>query len=105
MQDFHCRRCGNCCRGPGDVILLPDEVDALAGLLGVSALEFTSRCTRLSADRRALSLSERADGACVFLLPDNTCRVQAAKPLQCLNYPHAWRTARLTACCAGLNGT
>lgn len=98
---FTCLRCGNCCRGPGDVILLDDELPAIASLLGVELYAFTAAYTRLSADRGALSLTERPDGACIFLEPDNSCRIQAAKPQQCRAFPYLWRSSRLANMCAG----
>lgn len=67
-----------------------DEAVSLAGLLGIAVTDFTGRYTRLTADRRGLSLVERPDGSCVFLEADNACRVQAAKPRQCRAFPLAW---------------
>lgn len=98
---FSCRRCGNCCRGPGDVILDRDEVDAIAHLLALDVHAFTERCTRLTGDRRSLTLVERPDGACIFLTPDNACQIESAKPRQCRGFPFLWRTARLANMCAG----
>jgi Fe-S-cluster containining protein len=100
---FACRQCGNCCRAPGDVILDEPEVAALARALGLTLHDFTGTYTRLTADRQALSLTERADGACIFLQPDNTCRIQDVKPRQCRSFPYLWRTARLANMCAGWN--
>jgi len=99
--DFSCRRCGNCCQGPGDVVVAEDEVEAIAGLLGLDVPAFTGRYARLAEDRRALSLTERPDGACIFLQPDNTCRIQDAKPRQCRAFPYLWRSARLANMCGG----
>lgn len=98
---FTCQRCGNCCRGPGDVLLFDGEAPAIARLLGMDLYAFTSACTRLSADRQGLSLTERPDGACVFLAPDNTCKIQEAKPRQCRSFPYLWRSVRLANMCAG----
>ncbi len=98
---FSCQRCGNCCRGPGDVVLFDGEIEALAALLGLDVPRFTEDYTRLATDRRALSLAEQPDGACVFLLPDNTCRIQDAKPRQCRAFPYLWRSARLANMCRG----
>ena len=100
-SSFSCQCCGNCCRGPGDVVLLDGESEAVAALLGLDVPRFTADYTRLTADRRALSLAERPDGACIFLLPDNTCCIQDAKPRQCRAFPYLWRSARLANMCAG----
>jgi len=98
---FACLRCGNCCHGPGDVFLLDGEEQEIADLLGMELYALTSAYTRLSVDRSALSLGERPDGACIFLQPDNTCRIQACKPRQCRAFPYLWRSARLAKICAG----
>ncbi|MFZ4397364.1 MAG: YkgJ family cysteine cluster protein [Kiritimatiellia bacterium] len=99
--NFTCRRCGNCCRGPGDVLLLTGEDQRIAELVGLDLYAFTSTYTRLTEDRSALSLSERPDGACIFLQPDNTCRIQAVKPQQCRAFPYLWQSPRLANMCAG----
>lgn len=99
--DFVCLRCGACCRAPGDVRLEAGEAEAIACAVGMTFARFLETCTRLSRDRRALSLIDGADGACLFLNPDNTCRIQAVKPRQCRDYPHRWRSASLDAVCAG----
>ncbi len=101
---FVCRRCGNCCRAPGYVRLRPGEGEAIAAALGIGERDFFDRCTRLTADRRGLSLTEAADGSCVFLQPDNLCRIVAAKPAQCRGYPERWHSEILDAACAGRGG-
>ena len=98
---FTCLRCGNCCHGPGDVILERDEDQQIAAFLGMELYDFTAAYTRLSSDRGALSLNERADGHCVFLQADNSCRIQAVKPQQCRAFPYLWRSARLAKMCMG----
>ncbi len=100
--NFNCLRCGACCRGPGDVILRDGEAEAIADLLGLTPHDFTARYTRLLADRRGLSLTERADGACIFLETGNACLIQNVKPRQCRGFPNEWRSERLTAACAAL---
>lgn len=85
----NCRRCGNCCRWPGIVRILPAEVDAIARSLSLAALEFTARFTRLLPSRTGLSLIETEDGACVFLA-NNDCQIHNAKPRQCRDFPDVW---------------
>ncbi|MBM4163396.1 MAG: YkgJ family cysteine cluster protein [Lentisphaerae bacterium] len=94
-----CRQCGNCCRAPGYVRLRPGEPEAIAAALTITVEHFHARYTRLTADRRGLSLIEQADGACVFLQDDNRCHIQAVKPGQCQNYPSHWRTPLLDSNC------
>jgi Fe-S-cluster containining protein len=94
-----CLRCGACCRVPGYVRLAPGEVVALAAHEGLTVSEFTLRYTRLTRDRAGLSLTEAEDGACIFLDPENSCRVQAAKPRQCEEFPQQWRFTDFETIC------
>lgn len=97
---FQCLRCGACCRHPGEVRLDEGEAERIAQTLGVQIDAFIQTYTRLSSDRRGLSLIERADQACVFL--DDapaTCRIQAAKPRQCREFPAGWRYADFEQVC------
>ncbi len=97
---FLCQRCGNCCRQPGPVRLTENEVSVIAGFLGLSDSDFTSSYTRLSEDRRGLVLTERPDGACIFLDDAPTaCRIQPVKPAQCRGFPFTWRYANLEQIC------
>ena len=88
---YRCTRCGACCRWSGYVWLTDEEVGQLAGSLGLSVDEFTDRYTRLTDDRRGLSLVERADESCVFLTDTNHCQVYPVRPQQCRDFPNGWR--------------
>ncbi len=99
---FQCRRCGACCRVPGYVALEPGEPEVIAAFLGLDVYAFTERYTTLTFNRRNLSLVEQEDGRCVFLLDDNTCRIQPVKPTQCKNFPFLWCSPRLQKTCAAL---
>lgn len=90
MDTFVCRRCGGCCRPRGYVRLRTGEADAIAAYLGMTVHEFTEQYTRLTDDRSGLSLIEAADGACVFLLETQACRIQEMKPAQCREFPLRW---------------
>ena len=95
-----CQNCGAaCCRWPGHVLLTDPDISAMARHLGLTEDEFIQRHTTLVANRAQLSLLEQADGACYFLNPDNTCRVYAARPQQCRDFPHGWRVAGCPAAC------
>ncbi len=96
---FTCQRCGACCRVPGYVTLEPGEAETLAAYLGLTLYTFTEQYTRLTFNRQALSLIEQADGSCVFLETDNTCRIQPVKPEQCKGFPFRWRTRALEGVC------
>lgn len=100
-EEFLCRRCGNCCRHEGEVRLADGEPEAIAGVLGLEVGEFTSRFTRLREDRRGLSLVDHPDGSCIFLAgTPPSCRIQAAKPSQCREFPFNWRYADWEKICA-----
>lgn len=76
------------------------EPGAMAGLLGLTVEEFTERYTRLRTDRQGLSLIDAPDGACVFLEgTPSSCRIQAAKPRQCRDFPIGWKYTDLEQVC------
>ena len=88
---YLCQRCGNCCRWPGDVIVTPEEVGAIAAYVGMSEADFIQQRTRLSANRRHLSIIEKEDGSCFYLEGLNKCLIQSVKPVQCSGFPNQWR--------------
>jgi Fe-S-cluster containining protein len=91
-QEFHCHRCGHCCRHEGEVRLTDGEAEAIAETLGLDTPVFTDQFTRLREDRLGLSLTEHPDGSCIFLEgAPPSCKIQKAKPRQCREFPQAWR--------------
>jgi Fe-S-cluster containining protein len=100
--EFKCLRCGACCRVPGYVALEAGEAEAAAAFLGLDIYTFTERYTRLSLNRRTLSLTENDDGSCVFLQDDGACRIQPVKPAQCRGFPFLWRSSVLDKTCPAL---
>jgi Fe-S-cluster containining protein len=86
---FECQRCTACCRWPGQVRLTDAEIARLAQFNGLGEHEFIQRFTRLTNDRRGLSLQDKADGACIFL-EGGDCAVQPVKPQQCRDFPNLW---------------
>lgn len=103
VSEFACHRCGNCCRGEGDVVLTAEDVVALAGELGLSEAAFLASHTRRREDG-ATCLIDQGDPlqSCVFLAADNSCRVHAVKPEQCRGFPMKWRPPDALEICAGL---
>jgi len=87
---YVCMRCGNCCRWEGYVRLTSEDIDRIAEYLGVSREAFVREYTRMTSDRRGLSLTEKPNGDCIFL-EGNTCIVHAVKPKQCTGFPNSWR--------------
>ncbi|MEZ5303328.1 MAG: YkgJ family cysteine cluster protein [Verrucomicrobiales bacterium] len=86
---YQCQRCAKCCQWPGDVILTEADITAIAALLGLGEYEFIQRHTRLSRNRRFLSLLEKENGECAFL-DGIECTIQSAKPEQCRGFPNKW---------------
>jgi len=101
-KTFRCHRCGNCCRWPGDVRVDEREIARIAALLGMSPETFIARHTRLTHDRKGLTLLENADGSCRFLHADNSCALQEVKPQQCAGFPTR-RAPGYEHLCPGLN--
>lgn len=84
-----CKRCGDCCRWPGHVLLSDRDIEELARHLRLSEEEFIARHTMLASNRAQLSLRENPDGSCEFL-EGNACSVYAARPAQCRDFPATW---------------
>ena len=103
MTSFRCRRCGACCRWRGCVKISGDEADEIAAFLAISPKEFIDRYTRLSPDRRHLSLSEKADGSCQWLAEGvpAACLLEPVKPRQCRDFPEKWNFPGWQQLCAG----
>ena len=87
---FVCQRCGACCRWPGSVLLEDTDIEEAAVVLGLAAETFIENHTVLARNRAQLTLRENADGSCEFLNPDGSCRIYAARPKQCRDFPHGW---------------
>jgi len=84
-------RCGACCRWQGYVRISDKETLCIAGYMGLDVEEFTRKYTRLTEDRRSLSLIEKEDGSCIFLAPEsNYCIINNVKPEQCSDFPMKW---------------
>ena len=91
MPAFTCQRCGACCRWPGSVLLEEADIVAAAAALGMGEAEFIERHAALARNRAQLTLREKPGGACEFLDDENRCRIYAARPKQCRDFPRGWR--------------
>lgn len=92
MKQFECIRCGNCCRWSGCVKVTDPEIDAISAFLAMPVGEFLDRFTALMPDRRGLTLTEKPDGSCIFLMEGEECgcRINPVKPRQCGAFPQKW---------------
>ena len=79
-----------------------EELDRLAAAVGVTPVQFAADYTRLTQDRRGLTLVEQADGTCIFLEESGECRVHAVKPQQCRDFPLKWHFPGVEKCCPGI---
>ena len=100
---YRCTRCGSCCRWAGYVRITEREAESIAEYLGLSLDEFLERYTRLTGDRRGLSLTESAEGHCIFLEEDTVCRIQPVKPRQCREFPNFWNFPGFRSCCESVD--
>jgi len=103
VEPFHCHRCGNCCRGDGFVEMTEDDLARAADLLGRTREQFiTEYCSTQQGGE--IHLIDQSDPlrSCIFLAPDNLCRIHAAKPTQCQGFPMKWRPRDALDLCAGL---
>ncbi|MDK2970969.1 MAG: uncharacterized protein PWP23_724 [Candidatus Sumerlaeota bacterium] len=103
VAPFVCHRCGNCCRGEGYVALTDADIDGMAEALGIGRDDFLGRYTRWEKDTRGHVLLDQRDElkSCIFLQEDNGCRVHAAKPQQCRDFPMKWRPENIIEFCEG----
>ncbi len=100
---FECHRCGNCCRGDGYVNMTASDILSAAALLGCTTTQFLADYCTTQPDG-AIHLRDQGDAlqSCVFLTPENLCRVHHAKPKQCTGFPMKWRPSNVLEICAGL---
>ncbi len=99
MSSFECQQCGTCCRWPGSVLLEPADIAAAAAQLGLAEADFIAQHTMLARNRAQLTLKEKPGGSCEFLEEPNRCRIYAARPRQCRDFPHGWSVSG----CPGMN--
>ena len=84
---FNCRRCGLCCRGEGisiqsGVVLSSNEVETLAGALGLPRSRFKEDYTYVKDTRRIMKYP------CPFNEEtSHVCRIYSKRPQVCQNFP------------------
>jgi len=66
-------------------------VTAASSFLEMTEDAFIAVHTALARNRAQLTLKESPDGACEFLDPNGHCRIYAARPRQCRDFPHSWQ--------------
>ena len=99
----HCRRCGACCRIKDGIVRVSEaEIKRIAAFLGMSETDFIANETEVAPDRKSLMLKSHTDGACVYLTPDNLCRINPVKPDKCRTFPSEWTNPNSADVCPEL---
>ncbi|MBM4062274.1 MAG: YkgJ family cysteine cluster protein [Planctomycetes bacterium] len=83
---FRCQRSGNCCAVPGGVVRVTgDEVQAIAGFLGLAAGGFARRYLQPDGVRLVDGFGNR----CVFLVDgvQASCAIYPVRPAKCRQWP------------------
>ncbi len=75
------------------MLLEAADIAAAAAALGLAEKDFIARHAVLARNRAQLTLKEATDGACEFLDESGGCRIYAARPKQCRDFPHRWTVA------------
>ncbi|MDR2695087.1 MAG: YkgJ family cysteine cluster protein [Deltaproteobacteria bacterium] len=85
LQAFDCRRCGECCRGEGGVVVGPRDLARLCAHLRMEAERFIT----FYGYRQNVKIKIRTgpDNYCIFFLPGTGCSVHQAKPDVCRAWP------------------
>ena len=78
------------------------EIKRIAAFLGMSETDFIANETEVAPDRKSLMLKSRTDGACVYLTPDNLCRINPVKPDKCRTFPSEWTNPNSAEVCPEL---
>lgn len=73
------------------MLLEEADVAAAAAALGMGEDAFIDRHAVLARNRAQLTLRETETGACEFLEESGDCRIYAARPKQCREFPRGWR--------------
>jgi Fe-S-cluster containining protein len=103
-RKFRCTRCGRCCQWKGYVRIDPRETEAIAAHVKTDILAFTEKFTVLTSDRTSLSLSEKADGSCIFFdAGTKRCDIYPVRPRQCVEFPSGWNFHGWKNICGGVN--
>lgn len=83
---FACRRCGQCCRGEGGIVVSNKDLDRLCRYLGMGAAVFETRYGRRSFGKLKVRIG--ADENCIFFREGEGCTVHPARPDICRAWPY-----------------
>jgi Fe-S-cluster containining protein len=85
LHAFDCRRCGECCRGKGGIVIGPRDMLRLRGHLHLG----TERFIALYGYRQdgKIKLRTGPDNYCIFFLPGTGCSIHQDRPDICRAWP------------------
>lgn len=98
-DNFHCIRCGTCCKKQKVVLLTIYDIFRLSDKLKMKPGEFFRKYCTISHKFNSNGLRRfylKAEGGCPFL-KDNLCSVQDRKPVVCARNPFYYMEASLAA--------
>lgn len=93
FQSFECHSCGRCCRNSWAIRVESGARDEIWATSVADEVVKAGYQPLLVLEDQAVVTGRKADGACVFLAPDNLCGIHAEigkkkKPLACQVYPY-----------------
>jgi len=80
---FHCKKCGDCCRGYGGTFLSEEDIKAIADYIKTDVKSFLRKYCELSGKKPILTQGN--DGYCIFW--DELCTIHPVKPYMCQAWP------------------
>ncbi len=80
---FHCKRCGDCCKGYGGTFVTPEDIRRIAAFLQEDPDRFVPKYCQMSGKKPVLAQAE--NGYCVFW--EGLCRIHPVKPRMCRQWP------------------
>jgi hypothetical protein len=83
FEQVNCLDCANCCKSIPP-ILNGNDISRISKFLGLKTTNFEKNYTRVDEDGDRVLVKS----PCVFLEPDNFCRIYEVRPKACREYPH-----------------
>jgi Fe-S-cluster containining protein len=84
-ENHKCVGCGRCCHCK-PIVIMPQDIKRAACALGLSPRDFKKQYTMPYPGDARLSTFKQ-DSPCAFLDENNRCKIYAARPDVCKNYP------------------
>lgn len=85
--DFLCQKCGNCCRGTGEVFFSKNDILNIREYLNWSDRDYHQQIKNFIQSSLNGYFVHFSSGSCYFLKGKNRCRIYDVRPVQCRTYP------------------